>query len=275
MVASLTLGGAVAVSQLLEARPDRHTEVVHPVPSPAGRELRPGQLEPGSYVGRVGPYAVQLTLPNDDWSVVADHDTWLALAYRQYLVHLQVWGSVVPDDSTDARASQASPPDIAGWLASNDRLTTTASRRTQVGGLPATELLIRVARPLERPPADAHPLCVVLARIAGVGELVHLERGERARMLVLGDPGAQVVITYRAPEDEFAVAEQAARSLLSGLHLTHAATTTTNQVIGRRSDALMGPLPGPRACLEQKLCPDGGTMARTLIAATTLALCAG
>ena len=61
---------------------------------------------------------------------------------------------------------------------------------------------------------------MVLARIAGVDELVHLESGERARVLVVGDPGAQVVVTYRAPEDEFAVLDEAARGLLSGLQLT-------------------------------------------------------
>jgi hypothetical protein len=61
---------------------------------------------------------------------------------------------------------------------------------------------------------------VVLARIAGVGELVHIESGERARVLVLGDPGDQMVVTYRAREDEFAVLDQAARELLSGLRLT-------------------------------------------------------
>ena len=162
-----------------------------------------------------------MTLPTDDWSVISDHDTWLALTYRQYAVHLQVWGSVVPDDSPDARSIEATPPDIAAWLASNDRITATASQPTEVGGVPATETVVRVARPLSRPPAECTTSrCVVLARIAGVGELVHIESRERARVLVLGDPGAQLVVTYRAPEDEFAVLDQVARQLLSGLRLT-------------------------------------------------------
>jgi len=61
---------------------------------------------------------------------------------------------------------------------------------------------------------------VGLARIAGVDELVHLESGERARVLVVGNPGSQLVVTYRAPEREFAVLDQAARALLSELRLT-------------------------------------------------------
>lgn len=221
VVVGLTLAAVAVTSELLDASSDRGTNVVNPGPSEAARELRTGQLEPGTYLGRVGPYALALTLPTDDWTVLADHDTWLALTYRQYIVHLQVWGSVVPDDSADARATETTPPDIAGWLASNDRVTTTASRPTQVGGVQATEVVIRVARPLDRPPAECTTSrCVVLARIAGVDELVHLESGERARVLVLGDPGAQVVVTYRAPEDEFAVLDQAARSMLAGLQLT-------------------------------------------------------
>jgi hypothetical protein len=169
----------------------------------------------------VGGYDLRLTLPTDDWSVISDHDTWLALTYRQYAVHLQVWGSVVPDGSPDARSMEATPPDIAAWLAGNDRITMTASRPVEVGGVPATEVVARVARPLSRPPAECTTSrCVVLARIAGVGELVHIESGERARVLVLGDPGAQMVVTYRAPEDEFAVLDQAAHELLSGLRLT-------------------------------------------------------
>jgi hypothetical protein len=220
-VVGLTLAAAAVTAELGDASPDRGTTVVHTGPSPAPRELRAGQLEPGTYVGRVGHYGLRLTLPTDDWTLQADHDTWLALTYRQYVVHLQVWGSVVPDDSADGRATEATPPDIAGWLASNDRITATASRPGQVGGMPATEVVIRVARPLDRPPAECTTSrCVVLARIAGVDELVHVESGERARVLVVGDPGAQVVVTYRAPEDEFAVLDEAARGLLSGLQLT-------------------------------------------------------
>jgi hypothetical protein len=217
----LTVASVAGAAQLLEMLANRGADVVRPVPAPGPRDLRPGQLEPGTYAGRVGSYDLRLTLPSDDWSVISDHDTWLALTYRQFVVHLQVWGSVVPDDSADGRATEATPPDIAAWLASNDRVTATASRSTQVGGVPATEIVVRVARPLDRPPAECTTSrCVVLARIADVGELVHLERGERARVLVVGDPGAQVVVTYRAPEDEFAVLDQAARGLLSGLRFT-------------------------------------------------------
>jgi hypothetical protein len=220
-VAALGLAAVAGAVQLWEMLPGRDGEVVQPVPAPRARDLREGQLEPGTYAGRVGGYDLRLTLPTDDWSVISDHDTWLALTYRQYAVHLQVWGSVVPDGASDARSSEATPPDIAAWLAGNDRLTATASRSSEVGGVPATEIVVRVARPLSRPPAECTTShCVVLARIAGLDELVHIESGERARVLVLGDPGAQIVVTYRAPEDAFAVLDQAARELLSGLRLT-------------------------------------------------------
>ena len=68
-VVGLTLAAVAVTAELRDASPDRGTTVVHPVPSPAPRELRPGQLEPGTYVGRVGRYALRLTLPTDDWTV--------------------------------------------------------------------------------------------------------------------------------------------------------------------------------------------------------------
>jgi len=220
-VVGLALAAVAVTADLGDAPYERGATAVHPGPSPTPRQLRPGQLEPGTYAGQVGHYSFRLTLPTDDWTVLADRDTWLALTYRQYVVHLQVWGSVVPDDSADGHATEATPPDIAGWLATNDRITATVSRPDEVGGVPATEVVIRVARPLDRPPAECVTThCVVLARIAGVDELVHLDSGERARVLVLGDPGSQLVVTYRAPESEFAVLDQAARGLLAGLQLT-------------------------------------------------------
>jgi hypothetical protein len=220
-VLGLTVASVVGTGVVLEMLSDHGTDVVQPVPAPAPRELRPGQLEPGTYTGHVGGYGLRLALPTDDWFVISDHATWLALAYRQYVVHLQVWGSVVPDESPDARATEATPPDIAAWLTSNDRITTTTRQPSEVGGVPATEIVVSVARPLRRSPVECTTSgCVALARIAGVGELVHIESDERARLLVLGDPGAQLVVTYRAPEDEFPVLDRAARDLLSGLRLT-------------------------------------------------------
>lgn len=220
----LTLASIIGVAQLREVLPERGPDVVQPAPAPVpspALALRPGQIEPGTYGGEVGPYDVRLTLATDDWTLINDRDTWLAFTYRQYAVHLQVWGSVVPDDAPNSRSVEDTPADIVAWLTSNARLTATASRPDTVGGQPASEVVVRVARPLSRPPSECTTSrCVALARIAGVGELVHVEAGERARVLVLGDPGEQVVVTYRASEDEFDVLDQAARDLLSGLTLT-------------------------------------------------------
>ena len=218
---ALVAGLAGVASVLGDSVPGRGDQVVQPSPTPEPHELRPGQLEPGTYDGRVGAFNLTLALGNDDWKVLVNDDTWLVLTYRQYALHFQVWGSVVPAASPNVRGSEPVPGDIAAWLAANDRVTTTAGSATEVGGVPATEVVVRVARPLDRSPAEcATSRCVVLARVAGDGELVHVEQGERARFLVVGDPGAQLVVTYRAPEDELAALDQAVARLLAGLRLT-------------------------------------------------------
>ena len=50
----LTVAFVAGAAQLLEKLPERDTDVVQPVPAPGARDLRPGQLEPGTYSGRVG-----------------------------------------------------------------------------------------------------------------------------------------------------------------------------------------------------------------------------
>ena len=59
--------------------------------------------------------------------------------------------------------------------------------------------------------------CVLLATVAGTEEAVDIEQGQLARLIVLGEPGQQVVLSYRAPEREFPVLQQAVDVLLQGL----------------------------------------------------------
>jgi hypothetical protein len=44
--------------------------------------------------------------------------------------------------------------------------------------------------------------------------------GQRARFLIVGQSGQQLLIFYRAPEREFSVLDQAVQELLAGLRLT-------------------------------------------------------
>jgi hypothetical protein len=60
---------------------------------------------------------------------------------------------------------------------------------------------------------------VVLARAGGDGELVDLEVGQHTRFLVVGPPGDQLVVFYRAPERQFAVLDDAVAELFAGLRL--------------------------------------------------------
>jgi hypothetical protein len=60
---------------------------------------------------------------------------------------------------------------------------------------------------------------VVLGRVAGDGEPVDLEVGQRARFIILGPAGHQLVVFYRAPDKEFTVLDGAVQELLAGLRL--------------------------------------------------------
>lgn len=197
-------------------------EVVDLAPAPTITEataIREGLLEPGTYGGRVGAYDFLLETRNDAWSVVVAEPAWLALTYRQYVLHLQVWDGVVAPDAAEASGWQKPPADVAAWLAAHPRLSTSAPTEVVVGGIAATQLDVRAVRPLERPPDECTGRCVILGRVAGAGELVDLELGQRARFLVFGPSGQQLVAYYRAPERQFPVLDDAVQALLANLRL--------------------------------------------------------
>jgi hypothetical protein len=197
-----------------------HVDPINPAPT-AGtspQDIREGLLEPGRYVGRVGSYDVLLETRNDAWGAAVVEPDWLALTFRQYMLHLQVWDSIVPSGG-DARAQQKPPADLVAWLVANPRLATSRPSQVEVGGRTATAVDVRVVRPLATTPRECTSRCVVLGRVAGDGELVDVEVGQRARFLILGPAGHQLVVFYRAPEKQFAVLDGAVQELLAGLRL--------------------------------------------------------
>ena len=194
--------------------------VVQPGPPPAGvpaHTLREGQLEPGRYQGEVGGRSFVLELKNDDWAALTVRPTWLALTYRQYVVHFQQWATVVPPSSDDGAARQPAPEDLVSWLQKNPRLAVQNVTPVTVGGLDGLSLDVRVVRPLDVTPSECTSnACVLLATVAGTDEDVDIEQGQMARLVVLGGPGRQLVMSYRAPEREFPVLDQAVDVLLDG-----------------------------------------------------------
>jgi len=195
--------------------------VVQPGPLPKqeqARSLREGQLEPGRYPGEVGGRSFVLELRNDDWSVLTTRPTWLALTYQQYVLHVQQWVTVVPPSSNNGIAREPVPEDLVGWLQTNPRLAVQNATPVVVGGVDGVALDIRVVKPLDRAPSECtSSACVLLATVASTDESVDVERGQLARLVVLGDPGQQLVLFYRAPEREFPVVDQAVDVLLRGL----------------------------------------------------------
>jgi hypothetical protein len=159
-----------------------------------------------------------LAVGNDEWSVMTARPEWLALTYRQYVLHVQQWGDVVPASSTDGSGREPVPDDLVAWLEAHPRLSTRDLGPVALGGLEGVAIDVRVVRPLDVAPRECtSKRCVLLATVSGAGEAVDIEQGQRARLMVLGDPGNQLVLSYRAPEREFPVLERAARVLLSGL----------------------------------------------------------
>ncbi len=196
--------------------------VVDRVPDPTVAPevaLRQGLLEPGTYTGAVGSYDVLLETHDDAWGAAVVEPDWIGLTYRQYLLHLQVWDGVVPPAAEDGSGRQELPGGVVAWLVDHPRLSSSEPIEVEVGGLSATQLDVRVVKPLANPPGECTGRCVILTRIAGDGEPVDLEVGHQARFLVLGPPGHELVVFYRAPEDEFAVLDDAAQALLANLRL--------------------------------------------------------
>lgn len=226
IVALMAVGVAASagVSVIYDSVEQDRGGIVKPAPAPpepTAQGIRPGQLEPGTYRGKVGAYSFLLDTHNDDWKVLVDRPDWVAFTYQQYVLHLQVWESIVPPESTDASDQRRVPADLVEWLVAHPRLSTGSATRLDVAGIEATQLDARVVRPLADPPDEcSRQQCVVLGRVAGEGELVDVEVGQRIQFLIFGQSGQQLVLYYRAPEREFPVLHQAVQELLAGLRLT-------------------------------------------------------
>jgi hypothetical protein len=219
-VLAMALAGWAGTSAILTDPGVVHVDPVNPAPTAdtSPRDIREGLLEPGTYVGRIGSYDVLLETRNDAWGAAVVEPDWLALTFRQYMLHLQVWDSIVPPGG-DASARQSPPADILAWLVADPRLSTSRPTQVEVGGRAATGVDVRVVKPLTTTPRECTSRCVVLGRVAGDGELVDVEVGQRARFLVLGPAGHQLVVFYRAPEKQFAVLDGAVQELLAGMRL--------------------------------------------------------
>jgi hypothetical protein len=219
-VLAVAASAGVVAGVVTVSKPDQPT-IVQPGPSPGqeqARTIREGQLEPGRYQGEVRGRSFVLEVGNDDWSVLTTQPEWLALTHRQYVLHLQQWASVVPPSSDDGTARERVPEDLVGWLQANPRLAVQNATPLVVGGLDGVALDIRVVTPLEDAPRECtSSACVLLATIAGTDEAVDIEQGQLARLVVLGEPGQQLVLSYRAPERQFPVLDQAVDDLLKGL----------------------------------------------------------
>ena len=218
-ILAIAASAGVVTGVVTLSKPDPPRVVqLGPLPGEEPRTMREGQLEPGRYRGEVGGRSFVLGLGNDDWSALATQPSWLALTYQQYLLHLQQWATVVPPSSDDGTAREPVPEDLVGWLQANPRLAVQNPTPMVVGGLHGVALDIRVATPLAVAPGECtSSTCVLLATIAGTDEAVDIEQGQLARLVVLGEPGRQVVLFYRAPERQFPVLEQAVDVLLEGL----------------------------------------------------------
>jgi hypothetical protein len=219
LLAVVASGGVLTGVGIL-GQPESPT-IAQPAPMPSleqARVIRQGQLEPGRYRGEVGGRAFVLEIDTDDWSVLAARPGWLALTYRQYVLHLQQWATVVPPSSPDGTAREPAPEDLVGWLQEHPRLAVQNVTPRVVGGLDGVALDIQVVAPLKDAPGECtSKACVLLATVAGADEAVDIEQGQRARLVVLGEPGQQVVLFYRAPEQEIPVLQRAVDPLLEGL----------------------------------------------------------
>src|SRR5918993_193162 len=72
----------------------------------------------------VGRYAFVLRTRSDEWSVLVARPDWLALTYRQYTLHVQVWGGVLSPEADRVGSLEPAPADLAPWIAGNPRLST-------------------------------------------------------------------------------------------------------------------------------------------------------
>ena len=181
----------------------------------SGKVLLQGQLESGTYVADAFELPFSFSTRSDAWSASVVEPTWVALIRRSHYLHVQRWDAVF-DPAGDGTEVLPLPEDITGWLVGHPRLRAASPVPVQIGGIRGFAIEVSVQRPLSSSPGECGGLkCVLLGRVAGSGEAVDIERGERARFVVLGPPGDQIVIHYRAPASRFAEVSVAAERLLS------------------------------------------------------------
>lgn len=210
-------GGVRALSDYLTGANGQVVAPANTPPQPTARALLEGQLEPGIYDAELASYLFSIETRTDDWSVLVAQPGWIALTFRQYILHFQIWDSVVDPAATSAETQQPVPEDLLTWLAQHPRLTTTSPTEAGIRGVQGQQIDLRVVRPLEQPPAECNgQQCVVLAQTQA-GEQVDIEVSQLARFRILGPPGNQLVVFYRASESELAALEQAAEQLLADL----------------------------------------------------------
>ncbi len=210
-------GGVQALSGYLLGGDGQVVAPANSPPQPTARALLAGQLEPGSYDAELGSYLFSIETRTDDWSVLVAQPGWIALTFRQYILHFQIWDNVVDPAATSADGQQPVPEDLLTWLAQHPRLTTSPPAEAGIRGVQGQQIDVRVVRPLEQAPAECSgQQCVILARTQS-GEPVDIEAAQLSRFRILGPPGNQLIVFYRAPEAEFAALEQAAEQLLADI----------------------------------------------------------
>jgi hypothetical protein len=221
-LAAIVVVGAVAERSWLPTSASRDADPAQEPSVEAMAPLRVGQLEPGTYRSEGWAREFSFKTWDDGWRVVENDRGWLSLVRGSDTLQVASWTKVL-----DPRASRAepsafvtAPDDLAPWLADHPRLRT-SSRATDLGGVTAVMISAVVIRPLATELADCSgEPCAPLARLGTSDALATVVQGQQAVLLVVGEPGKQVVISYAAPPRRFVAADAAARRLLETLRFT-------------------------------------------------------
>ena len=163
--------------------------------------LEPGPLAPGTY----SPTAFRVPLTFDiaypRWAVTADDPTWIQLLLNNTAnVHIQIWSDVYDprSDRSKPKTLRTLPTDLGSWLANHPRLKVISRETLEIGGVTATRVDVKAATSLGDTPSECgYRPCVLLGRVAGVGEPVELQVGQRGRFYIFDRGLEQVVLTFR------------------------------------------------------------------------------
>ena len=145
----------------------------------------------------------------DYFDIVRDKRAFAAVVFQRIT-------TVVPPKSPDDVV--AAPADLVSWLRKHPNLTVGASKKTRVGGRPATQLDVRVkqAVPRKERPDSCDAPCLPLFEPSD-GTPVSYAPKDQLRFVVLESRGGQVpvTITIAAPSSDFARFEPQAKKVLS------------------------------------------------------------